>query len=435
MQREVGPRPRRVRGTLSVSTNKSISHRAAIFNAIAHGDAVVEGFQRGGDCVATLRCLRQLGTDWAWRDEETLVVHGRGRHGLREPSGALDCRNSGTTMRLMAGLLAAQPFFSVLTGDASLRSRPMARVIDPLRMMGARIAGRDGNRLAPLAISGDSLHGIRYQMPVASGQVKSAVLLAGLYADGETTVEEPGPTRDHTERMLRAMGAQVAFGEGPVISIRPLSGELSPLSMRVPGDISSAAPWLVLAAAHPDAEVRITAVGVNPTRTGILDALTMMGADVRLEEESASGGWGPEPVADIVVRSSRLHGVTIDGSLVPRAIDELPLIALAACFAEGETIIHEAEELVVKESNRVRTTVEGLRKMGAEIEALPDGLRVWGPQKLRGAVVSSHGDHRLAMLLGVAGVLAEGATVVRKAESVAVSYQRFWDDLYRLCGA
>jgi len=432
MQREVRPCPRRVRGTLSVSTNKSISHRAAIFNAIALGDAVVEGFQRGADCVATLRCLRQLGTDWAWRDAETLVVHGRGRHGLHEPSGALDCRNSGTTVRLMAGLLAAQPFFSVLTGDASLRSRPMARVIDPLRMMGARIAGRDGNRLAPLAISGDSLHGIRYQMPVASGQVKSAVLLAGLYADGETIVEEPGPTRDHTERMLRAMGADVAFGEGPVISIRPLSSELSPLSMRVPGDISSAAPWLVLAAAHPDAEVRITAVGVNPTRTGILDALSMMGADVRLEEERM---WGPEPVADIVVRSSRLRGVTIDGALVPRAIDELPLIALAACFAEGETIIREAEELVVKESNRVRTTVEGLRKMGAEIEALPDGLRVCGPQQLRGAVVSSHGDHRLAMLLGVAGALAEGETLVRKAESVAVSYQGFWDDLDRLCGA
>jgi len=432
MQREVRSRPRRVRGTLSVSTNKSISHRAAIFNAIAQGDAVVDGFQRGADCVATLRCLRQLGTDWEWRDDETLVVRGRGRHGLREPSGVLDCRNSGTTMRLMAGLLAAQPFFSVLTGDASLRSRPMARVIDPLRMMGARIAGRDGDRLAPLAISGNSLHGIRYQMPVASGQVKSAVLLAGLYADGETTVEEPGPTRDHTERMLRAMGADVAFGEGPVISIRPLSGELSPLSMRVPGDISSAAPWLVLAAAHPDAEVRITAVGVNPTRTGILDALSMMGADVRLEEERM---WGPEPVADIVVRSSRLRGVTIDGSLVPRAIDELPLIALAGCFAEGETIIREAEELVVKESNRVRTTVDGLRKMGAEIEALPDGLRVSGPQRLRGAIVSSHGDHRLAMLLGVAGVLAEGETVVRKAESVAVSYQGFWDDLDRLCGA
>ncbi|HMG17801.1 MAG TPA: 3-phosphoshikimate 1-carboxyvinyltransferase, partial [Gemmatimonadales bacterium] len=415
MQREVRPCPRRVRGTLSVSTNKSISHRAAIFNAIALGDAVVEGFQRGADCVATLRCLRQLGTDWAWRDAETLVVHGRGRHGLHEPSGALDCRNSGTTVRLMAGLLAAQPFFSVLTGDASLRSRPMARVIDPLRMMGARIAGRDGNRLAPLAISGDSLHGIRYQMPVASGQVKSAVLLAGLYADGETIVEEPGPTRDHTERMLRAMGADVAFGEGPVISIRPLSSELSPLSMRVPGDISSAAPWLVLAAAHPDAEVRITAVGVNPTRTGILDALSMMGADVRLEEERM---WGPEPVADIVVRSSRLRGVTIDGALVPRAIDELPLIALAACFAEGETIIREAEELVVKESNRVRTTVDGLRRMGAEIEALPDGLRVSGPQRLHGAVVSSHGDHRLAMLLGVAGALAEGETLVRKTESV-----------------
>jgi 3-phosphoshikimate 1-carboxyvinyltransferase len=335
-------------------------------------------------------------------------------------------------MRLLAGLLAAQPFFSVLTGDASLRSRPMARVIDPLRMMGARIAGRDGNRLAPLAISGDALRGIRYEMPVASGQVKSAILLAGLFADGETTVEEPGPTRDHTERMLRAMGADVAFGEGPVISIRPLSKELAPLSMRVPGDISSAAPWLVLAATHPDAEVRIASVGVNPTRTGILDALSMMGADVRLEEESM---WGPEPVADIVVRSSRLRGVTIDGSLIPRTIDELPLIALAGCFAEGETVIREAEELVVKESNRVRTTVEGLRRMGAEIEALPDGLRVSGPQRLRGAVMSSHGDHRLAMLFGVAGALADGRTVVRKAESVAVSYQGFWDDLDRLCGA
>jgi 3-phosphoshikimate 1-carboxyvinyltransferase len=232
--------------------------------------------------------------------------------------------------------------------------------------------------------------------------------------------------------MLRAMGADVAFGEGPVIRVQPLAAELSPLSMRVPGDISSAAPWLVLAAVHPDAEIRITAVGVNPTRTGILDVLSMMGADVRLEEERA---WGPEPVADIVVRSSHLRGVTIDGALVPRAIDELPLIALAGCFATGETVIREAAELAVKESNRVRTTVDGLRRMGAEIDALPDGLRVYGPQRLHGAVASSHGDHRLAMLLGVAGVLAEGTTTVRKAESVAVSYQGFWDDLDRLCGA
>ena len=431
MQRKVRP-AKAVRGTLAVSTNKSISHRAAIFNAIAEGDAVVEGFQRGADCLATLRCLKQLGVEWQWRDDETLVVSGSGRHSLREPAAPLDCRNSGTTMRLLTGLLAAQPFFSVLTGDTSLRSRPMARVVDPLRMMGARIAGRDGDRLAPLAISGERLHGIRYEMPVASGQVKSAVLLAGLYAEGETIVEEPGPTRDHTERMLQAMGAQVAFGQGARISLRPLSGELAPLSMRVPGDISSAAPWLVLGAAHPNAEIRLTGVGVNPTRTGVLDILTMMGAEVRIEEERM---WGPEPVADIVVRSSRLHGVMIGGELVPRAIDELPLIALAGCFAEGETIIREAEELVVKESNRVRTTVEGLRRMGAEIEALPDGVRVWGPQKLQGSTVSAHGDHRLAMLLGIAGALAQSETVVSKAESVAVSYPRFWEDFDELCGA
>jgi 3-phosphoshikimate 1-carboxyvinyltransferase len=269
-------------------------------------------------------------------------------------------------------------------------------------------------------------------MPVASAQVKSALLLAGLYADGETTVEEPGPTRDHTERMLRAMGAHVSFGEGPVISIQPLSSALQALSVQVPGDISSAAPWLVLAAIHPEAEVRITDVGVNQTRTGIVDILAMMSADVRLENERMAG---PEPVADIVIRSSRLRGTTVNGSLVPRAIDELPLVALAGCFAEGETIIREAEELVVKESNRVRTTIEGLRRMGAEIEALPDGLRVRGSQMLRGATVSSYGDHRLAMLFAVAGALAEGETQVRKAESVAVSYPRFWEDFERLCGA
>jgi 3-phosphoshikimate 1-carboxyvinyltransferase len=432
MQRMVRPRHRRVRGTLSVSTNKSISHRAAIFNAIADGEAVVEGFQRGADCLATLRCLKQLDVDWRWQDEETLLVRGAGSHGLREPSATLGCRNSGTTMRLLAGLLAAQPFFSVLTGDSSLRSRPMGRIVEPLRQMGAVIRGRDSDRLAPLAVAGTSLHGVRYRMPVASAQVKSAVLLAGIYAEGETVVEEPGPTRDHTERMLQAMGADVGFGEGAIVSIRPLTRELSPLSMRVPGDISSAAPWLVLGAVHPDAEVRISGVGVNPTRTGILDILEMMGADVRVEEERM---WGPEPVADIVVRSSPLRGVTVDRGLIPRAIDELPLVALAGCLAEGETIIREAEELLVKESNRVRTTVEGLRRMGAEIEALPDGLRVWGPRRLRGAVVSSQGDHRLAMLFAVAGALADGGTLVRKAESVAVSYPRFWEDFDRLCGA
>jgi 3-phosphoshikimate 1-carboxyvinyltransferase len=269
-------------------------------------------------------------------------------------------------------------------------------------------------------------------MPVASAQVKSALLLAGLYAEGETVVVEPGPTRDHTERMLQAMGADINFGQGAVIRIRPLARELKALSVRVPGDISSAAPWLVLGAAHPDAEIRLAGVGVNPTRTGILDCLSLMGADVRLDAEGSSGS---EPVADIIVRSSRLCGAEIAGDLVPRAIDELPLVALAGCFADGETVIRDANELRVKESNRIQTTVDGLRAMGANVEETDDGLRVWGPQILRGAMVSSQGDHRLAMMLGVAGALAEGETVVRVAESVAVSYPGFWHDLDELCGA
>ena len=431
MQRSVGT-ARAVRGTIAVSSTKSISHRAAILNSIAEGEAVVEEFQRGADCVATLRCLRQLGVSWRWRDDSSLLVRGAGRHALREPAAVLDCHNSGTTMRLLAGLLVAQPFFSVLSGDASLRSRPMGRVVDPLRQMSADISGREGDRLAPLAIRGLPLRGIRYRMPVASAQVKSALLLAGLYAKGETVVEEPDPTRDHTERMLKAMGADIDFGEGSVIRIRPLARELTALSLRVPGDISSAAPWLVLGAAHPEAEIRLMGVGVNPTRTGILDCLNLMGADLRLDSEES---WGPEPVADIVVRSSRLRGATIGGELVPRAIDELPLVALAGCFAEGETVIRDADELRAKESNRIRTTVDGLRAMGANVEETDDGLRVWGPQILRGAMVSSHGDHRLAMMLAVAGALAEGETVVRVAESVGVSYPEFWHDLDELCGA
>ena len=431
MQHSVGT-ARAVRGTIAVSPTKSISHRAAILNGIAEGEALVEEFQRGADCMATLRCLRLLGVTWSWLNDSSLLVKGTGRHGLREPAAVLDCRNSGTTMRLLAGLLAAQPFFSVLSGDESLRSRPMDRVVEPLRQMSADVSGREGDRLAPLAISGHALRGIHYRMPVASAQVKSALLLAGLYAEGETVVVEPGPTRDHTERMLQAMGADIDFGEGAVIRVRPLARELTALSVRVPGDISSAAPWLVLGAAHPDAEIRLAGVGVNPTRTGILDCLSLMGADVRLDAEGFSG---PEPVADIIVRSSRLCGAEIAGDLVPRAIDELPLVALAGCFADGETVIRDANELRVKESNRIQTTVDGLRAMGANVEETDDGLRVWGPQILRGAMVSSQGDHRLAMMLGVAGALAEGETVVRVAESVAVSYPGFWHDLDELCGA
>jgi 3-phosphoshikimate 1-carboxyvinyltransferase len=392
---------------------------------------VIEGFLRGADCLATLNCLRLLGVSWHWRDESSLVVTGVGRRGLREPPRVLDCRNSGTTMRLLTGLLSAQPFFSVLTGDSSLRSRPMARVVEPLREMGAQISGREQDRRAPLAIRGGRLRGIRYRLPAASAQVKSALLLAGLYAEGDTVVEEPQPTRDHTERMLQAMGAELRFGEGPTAGVSPLRAELHALPMRVPGDISAAAAWLVLAATHPDAEVRIAGVSVNPTRTGIIDVLSLMGADVRLEEERA---WGPEPVADIVVRSSRLRGTVIGGDLIPRAIDELPLLALAGCLAEGETVIKDAQELRVKESDRVKSTAAGLRRLGAVVEERPDGLVVRGPQRLRGARVSSHGDHRLAMALAVAGSVASGETVIHNASVVGVSYPWFWHDLEDLAG-
>lgn len=422
-------RARSVRGTLTPPGDKSISHRAAIFNAIATGEATVEGFQQGADCLSTLRCLRALGVRWELDGAGTLRIEGAGPAGLKEPDSVLNCGNSGTTMRLLAGLLSGQPFFSVMTGDKSLRSRPMGRVIDPLYRMGALIRARERNTRAPLAIEGGGLRGISYEMPVASAQVKSALLLAGLYADGETAVVEPGPTRDHTERMLQAMGADVSFGEGPRVSVRRSVDRMTCLSLRVPGDISAAAPWLVLGAIHPDAEVRISSVCVNPSRTGIIDALQAMGADITLEEERT---WGAEPVADIVVRSSRLHGAEIGGNLVPRAVDELPVIALAATLAEGETIIKDAEELRVKESDRIKTTAESLKKMGALIEERPDGFAVTGTGRLNGAAVSSHGDHRQAMMLAVAGAVADGETVISASEAVAVSYPVFWQDYEEL---
>jgi len=419
-----------VRGAIAPPGDKSISHRSAIFNAIADGEATIQGFQRAADCMATLSCLRALGVDWRWQDESTLHIHGRGRHALREPERVLDCRNSGTTMRLLAGLLAPQPFFSVLSGDRSLLARPMARIIRPLRLLGAEISGREGDTRAPLAIRGATLRGVRYRMRVASAQVKSSLMLAALYASGETVLELPASTRDHTERMLVAMGADIRSA-GNTLHVAPLARDLSPISLRLPGDISAAAAWLVLGACHPDAELRLEGVGVNPTRTGVLDILRLMGADVTLEEERA---WGPEPVADLTVRSSRLRGAVIEGELVPRAIDELPLIALAACFASGETVIRDAAELRVKESDRIRATALELRRLGADIRELPDGLHIRPSGRLRGAAVSSHGDHRLAIMLALAGALSPGETAVRNAGVVAVSYPGFWRDLDLVSG-
>ena len=422
-------RPRALRGTVRPPGDKSIAHRAAIFNAIAAGEAIIENFQGGADVLATLRCLERLGVGHEWQGEATLRIVGRGRRGLQEPASVLDCRNSGTTIRLLAGLLSPQPFFSVLTGDASLCSRPMDRVIQPLRLMGADIRGRRSDSLAPLAIAGRPLAGIRYRLPVASAQVKSALILAALYAEGETLLEESAPTRDHTERLLEVMGADLQqVGEG-LIRVRPLAGDLRPLSLSIPGDISGAAPWLIAAALHPQAEVRLEGVGVNPTRSGVLDALRLMGADLRLENQRLHG---PEPVADIVARSSRLQGAVIAGDLVPRAIDELPLLALAGCLARGETLIRDAAEPRVKESDRIRTTVRELRRLGADIQEMADGMRIRGVAGLHGTAVSSHGDHRLAILLAIAGIIAHGETIIRNSQAVAVSYPWFWRDMEHL---
>jgi 3-phosphoshikimate 1-carboxyvinyltransferase len=418
--------PERIRARIEVPSDKSISHRSLIFNAIAGGPATVERILDSADVRSTAACLAALGVDIDWQPGTSVAhVRGGGMHSLFEAEDVLDCGNSGTSMRLLLGLLAAQPLFSILTGDSSLRSRPMGRVINPLRLMGAQLTGRKGDTLSPISVKGGGLHGIEYRSPMASAQVKSAILLAGLYAEGATTVVEPEKSRDHTERMLTAMGVTLSE-EGTTTRIAP-AARLSPLSLRVPGDISSAAPWLVLGACHPDAEILLEGVNVNETRTGILDILQAMGASVERLEERTSGG---EPAADLLVKTSTLRATTVSGALVPRAIDELPLVAILGCFAEGETVVKDAQELLVKESDRVQATVDVLSRMGARITATPDGFVVHGPAHLRGAHVDGLGDHRIGMLGAIAGALATGETRIERDE-VGVSYPQFWQDLAR----
>jgi 3-phosphoshikimate 1-carboxyvinyltransferase len=419
-----------LRATLEIPADKSISHRALIFNAIADGPATVERILDSEDVRSTARCLESLGVPIDWPEGSPVArVSGQGLHGLFESEEVLDCGNSGTTMRLLTGLLAGHPLLSILTGDASLRSRPMARVIGPLRQMGAHIHARTGDTLAPIVIKGGGLHGAEYQSPVASAQVKSALLLAGLYAEGRTAVTEPLPSRDHTERMLAAMGASLA-SEGTTVAIEPAVAPLKPISLRVPGDISSAAPWLVLAACHPDAELLLEGVNVNETRTGLLDILAAMGASLELLEQRESGG---EPVADILVRSSQLRAATVSGGLVPRAIDELPLVAVLGCFARGETVVRDAQELRAKESDRVEAVVDVLGRMGAHITPHPDGFTVHGPVELQPARVDGRGDHRIGMLAAVAGSLAGGETRIEN-DAVGVSYPAFWEHLAQVAG-
>ncbi|MDH7486704.1 MAG: 3-phosphoshikimate 1-carboxyvinyltransferase [Anaerolineae bacterium] len=428
-----------LRGRVRVPGDKSISHRALLLGAIAEGESRVSGFLPAADCLATLRCLRGLGvkietpspipSPYAGEGSQgvTLIVHGRGLHGLHPPQGPLDCGGSGTTMRLLSGILAGQPFRSVLTGNAQLSRRPMARVAIPLRQMGARVTDTDGH--APLLIEGGHLRGIDYTLPVASAQVKSAILLAGLYADGPTTVREPVPTRDHTERMLQAMGGGLRIAD---CGLRIEPGErLQALDIVVPGDFSSAAFLIVAATLVPGSEVTIAGVGVNPTRTGALEVLKAMGAHIEVKNEGDCGG---EPVADLRVRAGELSAMEIGGAIIPRLIDELPLLALVATQARGMTVIRDAAELRVKETDRIATTVAELRKLGAQIEARPDGFVVRGPTPLRGAEVDSHGDHRLAMTLAVAGLLAEEETRVHDVECIADSFPGFVETLRRLGG-
>ena len=420
---------RTLSGEIYPPGDKSISHRAIILNSIAQGTARISNFSPAGDCLSTVACLQALGAKIEpGKAPGEYFVQGVGQEGLREAENVLDAGNSGTTMRVLAGLLAAQPMFSVITGDQSLRSRPMYRVIQPLRLMGAQIWGRCDDSRAPLVIKGGQLHGIRYQLPVASAQLKSALLLAALFAQGDTILEEPMPSRDHTERLLKAMGAEIKV-TGNAITLSP--SRLNAMDLDVPGDISSAAFWLVAGAIHPQAQIRLLNIGVNPTRSGIIDVLHSMGADLIVCNERTVSG---EPVADVEVHSSRLIGTEIGGELIPRLIDEIPLIALAASVAQGKTVIRDAQELRVKESDRISSTIKELSNMGAEIDELPDGMIIHGGKKLRGANCDSHQDHRLAMMLGVAGLVAEGETVIDNAEAADISYSTFWRDLERLSG-
>ncbi|QOX79201.1 3-phosphoshikimate 1-carboxyvinyltransferase [Trichlorobacter lovleyi] len=416
-----------VRGELAIPGDKSISHRSIMLGALAQGTSRITNFLRGEDNFSTMKAFRAMGVPIE-DDGQTIVVHGVGLHGLQEPGDVLDCGNSGTTIRLMTGLLAGQGFFSVLTGDQYLRKRPMKRVVEPLARMGARIAGRGGGTLAPLAISGGSLSGIDYQSPIASAQVKSALMLAGLYASGETRVTEPSLSRDHSERMFTFFGADLDRSSHGV-TVRG-GRELQGQEICVPGDISSAAFFLVAALIVPGSELLIRNVGVNPTRTGVIDILQAMGGDIILQDQREVSG---EPVADLLVRSSRLKGIEIGGDVVPRAIDEFPAISVAAAVAEGVTVIRDAKELRVKETDRIAAMASNLRAVGAgQIDETEDGMVIQGVESLAGGTVTSCGDHRIAMSLSVAALVCRHNVEIDDVACVATSFPGFYELLDRV---
>lgn len=431
--KKISSPPTHIDTTVQIPGDKSISQRAIILNSMAYGQAHVSNLCEGDDRSSVLRCVRRLGVRIRKHrhpqnpdERECFAVKGMGSIGFVEPTTILNAGNSGTAIRLLSGLLAAQPFFSVITGDESLRSRPMGRIVQPLKNMGAIIMGRDGGSFAPMAFQGGSLKAIDYLMPVASAQVKSSLLIAGLFADGTTTLTQPSESRDHTERMLQAMGADINI-DGLAISIS--QSRLDSIDVKIPGDMSSAAFWIVAGCCHPDSRIRLAKVGINTTRAGLLDVLREMGASIKLENIHNEG---TEPVADIIAETSSLRGIRIGGPIIPKIIDELPILSLAATQAKGTTVIEDASELRVKESDRIRATVEGLSRLGAKIEERPDGIVIKGGQKLYGNSTNSHGDHRIAMMMGIAGLLAKGQTTIEGAESASVSYPEFWDTLYSL---
>ena len=419
-----------LRGTLTVSGDKSISHRAVMFGSLATGTTEIEGFLAGEDCLSTIRCFRSMGVQIE-QNGSSVKVFGRGLRELTAPDGILDCGNSGTTTRLLSGVLAAQHFDSVLSGDASIQRRPMKRVITPLRAMGADISSVAGNDCAPLSVHGKQLYGIHFNSPIASAQVKSAVLLAGLYASGQTTVTEPALSRDHTERMLRSFGAKVLTGnfeDRPSVTVTETQN-LYGTEISVPGDISSAAFFLVGASIVPGSEVVLRNVGINPTRDGVISALRAMGARIEVLEVRNEDS---EPAADLLVRYAPLHGTEIGGALIPRLIDELPVLAAAAAVAEGRTVIRDAAELKVKESNRIRTMAEGLSRLGAKVEETEDGLIIDGGAALHGGAVESYSDHRIAMSFAILSLVTDGEVRISDPDCVNISAPTFYEDLKSL---
>ncbi len=414
-----------LKGTVRVPGDKSISHRSIMFGALAEGTTQVTNFLKGADCLSTIACFQKMGIEIV-HDGEEIQIHGRGLHGLYEPVETLDVGNSGTTMRLLSGILAGQRFASRLDGDASIQSRPMKRIIKPLRQMEAKIKSIRENGCAPLQIEPSMLHGIRYDSPVASAQVKSCILLAGLYADSPTSVKEPYLSRNHTEVMLQKFGAYVT-SEGTTITVMP-EPKLYAQKIEVPGDISSAAYFIAAALIVPGSEVLIEHVGMNPTRDGLLRVCKAMGADITILNKNHSG----EPTADLLVRHSGLKGTTVGGALIPTLIDELPVVAALACFAEGTTVIKDAQELKVKESNRIDAMVKSLSLMGAKVTETEDGMIIEGGHPLHGAVIDSRLDHRIAMTFAVTALAADGETEIRDADCVKISYPDFYRDLYGL---